>query len=98
MSQTKPQPDTEDEWKIHVLNIHGTFFERWCAEIVKNSKGFVLEATNYPVEFLPSNNGVRGKESTLDIRARINDNDKLLTLIIECKKNNPEYTDWIFFP
>jgi len=34
----------------------------------------------------------------LDIRAELQRNDLRLTLIIECKKNNPSFVNWIFFP
>lgn len=98
MTQSKSKPVTDEEWTIHALNIHGTFFERWCAEIINKTDGYRLEAQNYPVEFPRPNNGVRGKESALDIRAATIDYNRLLTLIIECKKNNPEFVDWIFFP
>ncbi|HEX9927556.1 MAG TPA: hypothetical protein VGB02_03315 [Pyrinomonadaceae bacterium] len=98
MSQLKPMPATNDEWTIHALNIHGVFFERWCAKTINETPNFRVVSTNYSVEFPLPVNGVRGKESALDIRAEITTHDFLLTLIVECKKNNPDFVDWIFFP
>lgn len=98
MSQNKPRPTTDDEWTIHVLNIHGLFFERWCQQTIRDTPGLVVTSTNYPVEFPPPRNGLRGRESALDIRAEHNDWHKRLTLIIECKKNNPEFVNWVFSP
>ena len=40
---------------------------------------------------------MRGKESVLDIRAELRVKDTVVTLPIECKKNNPDFTNWIFF-
>jgi hypothetical protein len=98
MSQNKPEPTTDDEWAIHALNIHGLFFERWCQQTIRDTPGLIVTATNYPVEFPPPKNGVRGREGALDIRAEHHDGQKRLTLIIECKKNNPEFVNWVFFP
>jgi len=42
----------------------------------------------------------RNKESRLDILARIiseNQPSFAMDIVIECKKNNPDYTNWIFF-
>jgi hypothetical protein len=90
-------PQTDGEWAIHSINIHGIFFERWCQRVVSQSPGWTLNSANYPVEFPPPNGPIRGKESTLDIRAsRQVDNDKI-SLLIECKKNNPNFVDWVFF-
>lgn len=94
----KTSPLSEDEWTIHSLNIHGIFFERWCAAEIGNGHLFTVESTNYPVEFPMPFQGIRGKESNLDIRAYAYDGTVQLTLVIECKKNNPEFVNWIFFP
>lgn len=90
-------PTTNEEWTIHSLNIQGTFFERWCQETVKKSKWNVL-STNYPVEFPPHNGPFAGEQSTLDIYAQLAKQTIMLTLLIECKKNNPDFIDWVFFP
>jgi len=90
---------TQDEWTIHALNIHGVFFERRCATLVADTTGWRVLATNYPVEFPPPNGPWRGKESCLDIWAR-RDSDRQLVVdaLIECKKANPDFVNWVFFP
>jgi hypothetical protein len=90
-------PQTQHDWTVHSINIHGIFFERWCQHIVAEADGWNLDAVNYPVEFPPPNGPWRGKESTLDIRASRDIDDNRICLLIECKKNNPEFVDWIFF-
>jgi hypothetical protein len=89
---------TQHDWTIHSINIHGLFFERWCQQAVAEAEGWTLDAVNYPVEFPPPNGPWRGKESALDIRASRGEPDNRLCLLIECKKNNPEFVDWVFFP
>jgi len=91
-------PSTEDEWIIHSINIHGVFFERWCQAQIGKTPPWSVKSTNYPVEFPPPDGPWRGKESTLDIRAEMEHSGDLLTLIIECKKNNPDFVKWVFFP
>jgi hypothetical protein len=83
-------PQSEHDWTIHALNIHGAFFERWCEDIVAKAEGWKVKGFRNPVAF-------RERESELDIRAehRI-DNSDILTLAIECKKNNPEFVNWLF--
>ena len=90
-------PQTDREWAIHSINIHGIFFERWCQSVVSESPGWTLNSANYPVEFPPANGPIRGKESTLDIRASREVGDVRISLLIECKKNNPNFVDWVFF-
>ena len=90
-------PQSNHDWTIHSINIHGVFFERWCQRVVSEAPGWSLDSTNYPVEFPPPNGPIRGKESTLDIRASRRDADLAMVLLIECKKNNPEFVNWIFF-
>lgn len=87
---------SDSDWAIHSLNIQGTFFERWCQETAKKSRWNVV-STNYPVEFPPHNGPLVGEQSTLDIYAQLAKDTMLLTLLIECKKNNPEFIDWVFF-
>ena len=38
------------------------------------------------------------KQALLDIRAELKKDDRVLTLLVECKKNNPELVNWVFFP
>jgi len=90
-------PNTEQEWTIHSINIHGIFFERWCQKVIEQTKIWTLDSVNYPVEFPPSNGPFRGKESTLDIRASRDMTDRRVCLLIECKKNNPDFVHWVFF-
>ena len=90
-------PQTEHEWTVHSINIHGIFFERWCQRAVTDAPGWRVDSTNYPVEFPPPNGPVRGRESTLDIRASRQVGDIRLSLLIECKKNNPHFVNWVFF-
>ncbi len=40
----------------------------------------------------------RNQETALDIRADAKVNGRDTALLIECKKNNPDFTQWIFFP
>lgn len=90
---------TQDEWTIHALNIHGVFFERKCATLVANTPGWNVLAANYPVEFPPPNGPWRGKESSLDIWARRDaDSTFVVDALLECKKANPEFVNWVFFP
>lgn len=90
---------TQEEWTIHALNIHGVFFERRCAVAVTEAPSWKVLSTNYPVEFPPPNGPWRGKESSLDIWARRdNDPNFVVDVMIECKKANPEFVNWVFFP
>lgn len=92
------RPQSPHDWTIHSINIHGIFFEKACRLIVSESSGWTLRSVNYPVEYPPARGPLRGNESKLDIRAESRDGNRLLTLLIECKKNNPKLVDWIFFP
>lgn len=96
LKTNKSLPTTDSDWTIHSLNIQGTFFERWCQEIIKDSKWKVL-STNYPVEFPKHNGPLIGEQSTLDVYAQLDKQTIKLTLLVECKKNNPEFIDWVFF-
>lgn len=97
-----PRPITDHDWTVHSLNIHGTFFERWCEHAISGVNNWKVRATQYPVSFAPLSGAmlaVGGRESTLDIRAECGYNDgRLLNLLVECKKNNPEFVEWHFFP
>ncbi|NMC36156.1 hypothetical protein GYA49_03870 [Candidatus Beckwithbacteria bacterium] len=90
------KPNTDSDWTIHSLNIQGTFFERWCQEEIKKSNWNIV-SINYPVEFPPHNGPFIGEQSSLDIYAQFAKKTILLTVLIECKKNNPEFIDWVFF-
>ena len=92
-------PVTQEDWTAHALNIHGLFFERRCAELVASAIGWQVVSTNYPVEYPPPNGPWRGKESSVDIRARrVFADSQCFDIQIECKKANPEFVNWIFFP
>ncbi len=90
-------PNTEHEHIVHALNIHGTFFERWCQHVIVQTPGWNVKHANYPVEFPPRNGPFAGEASTLDIWAEFKKEDTILSLPIECKKHNPELANWIFF-
>lgn len=96
------QPATDHDWTVHSLNIHGTFFERWCEHAISKVPYWRVRATQYPVSFAPLSGAMLaagGRESTLDIRAECGYHDgRLINLLIECKKNNPEFVEWHFFP
>ncbi len=91
------------EWTIHSLNIHGIFFQKLIASIVDkhNEKQLRLVTTEYPVEFPSGNQYSNRKESRLDVYAQIRPRfypTRRICLLIECKKANPDFVDWIFFP
>ena len=90
---------TQDEWTIHALNIHGVFFERRCVDAVIDTPGWKVLSTNYPVEYPPPNGPWRGKESSLDIWARRDAGpNATVDIFVECKKANPDFVNWVFFP
>jgi hypothetical protein len=92
------KPLTDEEWIIHAINIHGFFFESICRKSIADCTGWRIVDTNYPVSFPPPNGPLKGNESTLDIRAELKTAEMLLTLLIECKKRNKNFVNWIFFP
>jgi hypothetical protein len=92
-------PKTQDEHIIHALNIHGTFFERKCIDLISQTEKWEVITSNFPVEYPPPNGPMRGKESSLDIWARKSLNlDAYVDILVECKKANPEFVNWVFFP
>jgi hypothetical protein len=99
--RAKNKPASDHDWTVHSLNIHGIFFERWCEHVIEKNRRWSVRATQYPVAFSPTSGPVHkasSHESTLDIRAELNYHDgRYLNLLIECKKNNPEFIEWIFF-
>jgi hypothetical protein len=92
----KPQSDADGT--IHALNIHGTFFERWCQQAIEDAEGWKVQSTNYPVQYPSGTPGARGAESKLDVRAYCEGRHLRVTLLVECKKSNPELSNWVFFP
>jgi hypothetical protein len=91
--ESKLKPQSEEEWIVHAINIHGFFFETWCKSIIESLNLWKVVSTGEPVS-------VNGKESNLDIWAEYRSNNKehILNILIECKKANPEFVKWIFFP
>lgn len=82
---------TDDEYTILALTIHGTFFERKCQSVVHQAQAWEIQDTNYPVTY-------GGANSNLDIWAlRGKNTNQHIVLPIECKKNNPDFINWIFF-
>jgi hypothetical protein len=98
MSQHNPA--TEQEWMTHVLNIHGTPFEHLCEHHLRQAPDWAFRSSRYPVEFPPSNTPQvsQTKNSELDLWGICRPSGLTIELLVECKKNNPEYTDWVFFP
>lgn len=94
-------PISDHDWTVHSLNIHGTFFERWCEHIIDRQQYWFVKDKQYPVAFSRTAGPLQratGHESTLDLRAVMSYQDsRLLNLLIECKKNNPDFVEWIFF-
>jgi hypothetical protein len=74
------EPSNEYEWTIHSINIHGVFFERWCARTISQTEKWNVKATNYPVAYPPSRISQDGKESNLDILAQSQNPTSVLTL------------------
>ena len=59
---------------------------------------FEVIDSNRPVEFPPAELGFQTKEGELDIEAKLRSESRdRYFLTIECKKNNPDFTSWIFF-
>jgi hypothetical protein len=90
-------PATQDEWTLHALNIHGVFFERACVNLINLTPDWRVISTNYPVEFPPPDGPWRGKESSLDVWARRENPAYVVDTLIECKKANPDFVNWVFF-
>ena len=59
--------DGEDKntWTVRSINIHGMFFERWCADTISGIKGWEIVSTNYPVEFPPLTVPYEARKATL---------------------------------
>ena len=84
-------PATDEEFTIQALTIQGAIFERKCQDVVRQADNWTLRNTNYPVEH-------QGKASNLDLWAEKTAAAARLSFPIECKKNNSEFIDWVFFP
>ncbi|MBA4385805.1 MAG: hypothetical protein C0410_13795 [Anaerolinea sp.] len=96
MKNSNISPTSDDGWKIHSLNIHGGFFEQKIASIVNNCLPNQLYyiTSEYPVE-------VSNEESRLDVLGFLPNTGnpgKGIYFPIECKKHNPDFIDWIFYP
>src|SRR5258708_16329503 len=97
---SQPVPRTEEEWRTHVLNIHGTPFEQICEYHLRYASDWTFKSSRYPVEFPPSYSPQvsQTKNSELDLWGSCFAPGLKIELLMECKKNNPQYTDWVFFP
>lgn len=94
MSERIGKPKSEDDHRVHALNIHGQFFERWCEEAVRTTEKWSVEAVEEAVEFEAASGTIEGSVDLLAERG----SRYFLTLPIECKKANPELAQWVFFP
>ncbi len=93
-------PVTDDDWKIHALNVHGNFFQNKVAQTINtfNPQRLRFITTEYPVEYPRDHSR---EESRLDVLGFIpaqHNYQSGIYLIIECKKANPEFIDWLFYP
>jgi hypothetical protein len=92
------EPETVDEWTTKVLNIQGAIFERGVAHKIRKGGLWRVMETERPVAYPPAGRDLPSpRESTLDVLARFTEVRYELDLVIECKKNNPRFIDWIFF-
>jgi hypothetical protein len=97
MVNQKPTPQTEHDWTIRALNIHGAFFERWCASTAVSAEGWSVLDTRVPVEYPSTSPRARAAESEIDVVAQTLRNACHIELLIEAKKNTPEFVRWVFF-
>jgi hypothetical protein len=94
-----PEPKDYHDWTVHALNIHGAVFERWVRMVLERTpEPWALVASQYPVEYPPPFRGRRGAESVLDVWAEYRQGDRWLSLLMESKKSDPRFVDWVFFP
>jgi hypothetical protein len=80
------------DWTIHSLNIHGIFFERWCRKTIRESRNWALVSTNYPVAYKPDDSHWAWRESELDLRA-IHGGSALIGLSIKFDGRGVTLTD-----
>ena len=92
---SKDSPFSKDDWTIRALNIHGIFFEQSCRYRIAQLRDTGVVTANYPVAFMDDAGVVHS--SNLDIWADSFHEKIRLSFLIECKKNNPQLTEWIFF-
>ena len=93
------EPQSHHDWTVRALNIHGAIFERWTEHVFRNAaKPWTIVATQYPVEFPPPIGPSRGRESVLDVWGEYRLGERWLSMLVECKKNDPRFVDWVFFP
>ncbi len=85
-------PQTDEDWTIHSINIHGTFFQRWCESVVQNAHPWILKATEFPVAYPPLTSRLPSNESALDIMAELTVDDRVLTLLIPTAVDTSRYT------
>jgi hypothetical protein len=101
LGRLRQVPQSDHDWTIHSLNIHGTLFERKCRQVIEQSTGWSVVAVNDPVGFPRYiNEPHSGHNSSLDIHAESTSRrsyDPVVTLLIECKKHNPDFIDWVLF-
>lgn len=90
----KPNPV---QARTHALNVEGIFFQQRVADILRQA-GWTVVAEEYPVAFPPGNGPIVGKEGRLDIRAERQFPGYVTVLAVECKKADPDYKEWVFFP
>jgi hypothetical protein len=83
--------------RTYALNVEGIFFQRRVADIFRWA-GWTVAAEEYPVAFPPGNWPIVGKEGRLDIRVEKRFPERRIVLAVECKKADPDYKDWVFFP
>jgi len=82
------------------LNETGFFLQKKIEEILKDSKtaGWALKYCDRPFAYPPRNGPIKGSEGRVDIIAEKMCSAGLGYSFIECKRANPEYCDWVFFP
>jgi hypothetical protein len=83
--------------RTHALNVEGVFFQRRVADIFRRA-GWTVAAEEYPVSFPPGQWPTVGKEGRLDIRVERRFQERRIVLAVECKKADPGYKEWVFFP
>jgi hypothetical protein len=65
--------------------------------MINGSGRWQITRTNHRVEFPPANRSIRSQESSLNIAAEYPSTEHHGKLLVECKKNNPEFVNWVFF-
>ena len=78
-SVSTPTPNTDEEFTVQALTIHGAFFECKCQDIIIQAKNWTLRGINYPVEY-------QGKESNLDIWAEKRKRQRDCSFLLNVRK------------